>query len=310
MNLKNPILEIAVMLLITIISLAAYAFYFPKDSVIAPYIKTAPIKEFLTDTTTNILQVKDKNLVKQKIPPSDTGKNTSIQVAPPEHLMDSTPQKILMVGESMIEGLMFPFKKYGKFNGHTIIPKIWYGSRLLDWGANDTLKKIIDLVKPTYVIVSIGSNELFIRNIEEREPYVKNILAQLGNTKFIWVGPPNPKKDNGINDLIARNIGADRFFVSKYMHFLRKRDGVHPKADQCYKWADSISDWIMTQSRYPIKLKRPIYDSSGNMILPKDQNDTLKKALPTKPSYKSKRKNLNKKPKVITKNPAIIEPQS
>ena len=215
----------------------------------------------------------------------------------PPRVMDSTPQRILMVGESMIEGLMFPFRKYGKYNGHTVTAKIWYGSRLLDWGAKDTLKKLIAIYKPTYVIVSIGSNELFIRNIDEREPFVKNIVSQLGNTKFIWVGPPNPKKDNGINDLIMRNVGEDRFFVSKYMHFLRKRDGVHPKAEQCYKWADSISDWIMAKSRYPILLKRP-YDSAGKMLPPivrgsdttkQSITDTLKKNV-TATSPKKRRK--------------------
>ena len=293
MKLRNPILEVALMLILTLTVLTIQSFSEANFSILSLDIKKAPIKQFLTEEIKTPAKTPD-SITAGKIAAKDSSHKKFIE---PPRVMDSTPQRILMVGESMIEGLMFPFRKYGKYNGHTITAKIWYGSRLLDWGAKDTLKKLIAIYKPTFIIVSIGSNELFIRNIDEREPFVKNIVAQLGNSKFIWVGPPNPKKDNGINDLIMRNVGKDRFFVSKYMHFLRKRDGVHPKAEQCYKWADSISDWIMAKSRYPILLKRP-YDSTGKMLPPMVRNsdttghnatDTLKKSIAVKPHVRKRK---------------------
>ena len=70
--------------------------------------------------------------------------------------------------------------------------------------------------KPTYVFLVLGANELFVRDIiKKRTKYVKNILQQLDTVKFVWVGPPNWKDDTGINTMILRNVGSDRYFPSK-----------------------------------------------------------------------------------------------
>ena len=301
MRPRNPVFEISLVLIFSLLILTLHSFSGKELSVLNVAVKRPQIKEFLIKEAEPEC-IKEPVPANGKIAPKDSH---DIKLpAALAHVFDSTPQNILMVGESMIEGLMFPFRKYAKFNGHTVTAKIWYGSRLLDWGGSDTLKKLIDLYKPTFIIVSIGSNELFIRNIDEREPFVKKIVEQLGNHKFIWVGPPNPKKDNGINDLIMRNVGEDRFFVSKYMHFTRKRDGVHPKADQCYRWADSISDWIVTKSRYPILLKKPVLDTKGNVVMPVQPGDTLKKpVVAIKPRRKFKASAAIKHAAVHIKNP-------
>jgi hypothetical protein len=265
----------ALALLLVLGILIVYSYSDKGITLFGMVLKKPAVKEFLTNN-----DHKSKQILQADTGATAHGKllhNKAVTAKAITGIIDSSPQRILMVGESMIEGLMFPFMKYAKFNHHTLKAKIWYGSRLLDWGGSDTLKKLVQEFNPTFTIISIGSNELFVRNIEERDPYVKKIVEQMGDRKFIWVGPPNPKKDNGINDLIMQNTGADRFFVSKYMHFERRRDGVHPKPQQCYRWADSISEWIMTKSRYPILLKKAVLDSQGNVVLPELKGDSGRK---------------------------------
>ena len=57
-------------------------------------------------------------------------------------------------------------------------------------------------VKPTYVVICLCSNELFVRDLDQREEYIKTIISKIGNVPFVWISPPNWKDDTGIH--IAR----------------------------------------------------------------------------------------------------------
>jgi hypothetical protein len=252
LRLKNPILEFAIVLLLTLSVMAAFSLSSSNFKIWNTDVKKPGIKEFLFDKPPVAPPV-----AVQKAPGTP---KTAIK----PRIIDTTPQRILMVGESMIEGLMFPFMHYAKYNGDILKAKIWYGSRILDWGRSDTLKHMIDSFKPTFIIISVASNELFIKNIDSREPEMQHIAEQLKGYNYVWIGPPNPKKDNGINALIQRNLEEGRFFMSKYMHFDRRRDGVHPVPESSRKWADSIAVWIMEKSKQPIRLLKEGSDSTLN----------------------------------------------
>ncbi|MCP4443352.1 MAG: SGNH/GDSL hydrolase family protein [Aureispira sp.] len=165
---------------------------------------------------------------------------------------DSSSHYILLTGDSMSEGLMFAFKKYAKFNGHKLKTRIWYSSSTKAWSKSDTLASFIKRYRPTFIIFTLGSNELFKRNISEREKYIKDIIHEADTTgiPFVWIGPPNWKDDTGINDLIVKNVSKDRFFESKNLKFKRKSDGAHPTKKASAIWADTISSWLTQTSRY------------------------------------------------------------
>lgn len=178
--------------------------------------------------------------------------------APPRHVSDTAPQRILMIGESMIEGIFLRFKHdYEKYNGHLIKAQIWYGSSTRDWAKNDSLRKVIRWFKPTLVFVSIGGNELSVRDLDRREEAILNILDQLKGTRFIWVGPPNWKKDSGIGELLEKHIPADQYFLSRNLQYKRRKDGAHPRPESCNMWADTLAKWVMAKSAYPIRLNLP-----------------------------------------------------
>jgi lysophospholipase L1-like esterase len=99
---------------------------------------------------------------------------------------------------------------------------------------------------------------LFIRNIiEDRSGFVKEILKQAGDTKFIWIGPPNWKKDTGINEMLRNEVGEKRFFSSENLKLARANDGAHPTFSAARVWADSIVHWIQHESKYRFKLEKP-----------------------------------------------------
>ncbi len=171
--------------------------------------------------------------------------------------IDTSSHTILLTGDSMCEELMFRFRDYAAYNKHELKTVIWYSSSTLWWSESDSLQKLIKKYEPDYVFFTTGSNELFIRNIQEREKYIQDIVRQAGNSKFIWIGPPNWAKDTGINDLIIKNVGKDRFFESRHLTFERKGDGAHPTRRSSAVWADTIASWVMQKSRNKILLKKP-----------------------------------------------------
>ena len=74
--------------------------------------------------------------------------------------------------------------------------------------------------KPDFVFICLGGNELFIKDIKKkRTKYVQKMVADIGSTPFVWIGPPNWKEDTGINDMIHSVVGDERFFLSKAFAF-------------------------------------------------------------------------------------------
>ena len=172
--------------------------------------------------------------------------------------VDSTSQKFLFIGDSMLEYLRIRLNDYAKKNGHTVQTVIWYSSSSLWYGTCDTLKHFIDKYEPTYVVVSLGANELFIKDIKtNRDTMVQHIINQIGDRKYLWVGPPNWKDDTGINELIVEKAGKGHYFESKKLKMDRKKDGAHPVQASAFVWADSIAKFMMTGCDDKILMVRP-----------------------------------------------------
>ncbi len=172
--------------------------------------------------------------------------------------MDTTPKSILFIGDSMLEGLSPRMAAYAKANGHKLNSVIWYSSTSETWGSCDTLKYFIRKFHPDFVMVSLGANELFVRNITtKRKKYVANILSQIGTIPHIWIGPPNWKEDTGINELVAQASTPGTFFLTNGMKFDRAKDGAHPTRSSAIVWMDSVVRWNNMHGAHPIKLEIP-----------------------------------------------------
>ena len=170
---------------------------------------------------------------------------------------DTMPPKVLLLGDSMIEGLAKPFGEYAKHNGFTLTAAIWYGSTTQTWAECDTLDSLMDKIRPQAVAVSLGGNELFIRHPERRAECIDRIMGKIGGTPFIWIGPPNWQKDTGINRVIRSCTGEYRFFDSSDMKLQRSDDGKHPTRYAARIWMDSIASWMRTRHDLTLRMDKP-----------------------------------------------------
>lgn len=187
----------------------------------------------------------------------------TLRIEEPKFIVDTLPQRILFVGDSMLESLSPRVAAYAKHNGHVLNTVIWYGSTTKSWGTSQKMAEYIAQYNPTFIIVSLGGNEMFVRDIKKRhlEP-LKNILSQIGNIPYQWIAPPNWKPDTGINELLAENIPADRLFVSKDLKIARTSDKIHPTRIAACGWFDIIAEWMAENQSYRIKLEKPDYQTA------------------------------------------------
>ena len=172
--------------------------------------------------------------------------------------MDTTAKKILFFGDSMLEGLAERLATYCHKNGHTLVEVIWYSSSTKCWAQSSRLVELINKYHPDYIFVCLGANELYVPDIKNtRKPYLKKILAEIGDIPYLWIGPPNWDKDTGINDLLAENLKKGCFYYSANDRFTRSRDGAHPTRSSAHLWMDRVVKWLGEKGAHPIRLDKP-----------------------------------------------------
>ncbi|MCR5454596.1 MAG: hypothetical protein K6F33_06385 [Bacteroidales bacterium] len=177
-----------------------------------------------------------------------------------EHIpLDTSKQRILLIGDSMAYSLMFRAKNYCNFNGHDLFVVSYVAATSQTFAQCDTLEYYVNKFRPTYIIFVIGANEMFAYDGPQRGKYFDKIIPQTHGIKTVWIGPPNWKEDTGINDAMMDKFGHKQFFLSKNLHFTRVvGDVAHPDRKSGTMWMDSISSWIMRQSYFPIRMERPV----------------------------------------------------
>lgn len=249
--MKRNYLSLWLLLTVTFAAIAAYSFLEPVN-LGGLEIRSSGIADRLTKEP-------EADVAGEKEAPKEESKTP----AP----LDTASQNILIIGDSMLEGLNPRLAAYAEHNGHTLNSVIWYSSTSEYWGACDTLGVYLRRFKPTFIFISLGGNELFVRDIaQKRDKYVKSLLRQIGDIPYLWIGPPNWKPDTGINDLIQANVPEGRFFLSNGMHFDRAADGAHPTHASAALWLDSIARWMPANAEHPIKMDMP---PSGMKARPK-----------------------------------------
>lgn len=199
------------------------------------------------------------------IAPSDTIPQDSLptpqEEAPKEikvHKPDLSKYRIMIFGDSMLEWLAKRLCDYSLENGYDLSSIIWYSSSTKLWATTDTLQYFLDRIQPDYVMLCLGGNELFVRDLAKREKYIATIVERIGNRPFLWIGPPNWKKDTGINDLILKQVGEGRFFDSRGLELDRAEDNMHPTRSAAALWMDTIASWLNSSlAKHPLKMERP-----------------------------------------------------
>lgn len=180
--------------------------------------------------------------------------------------IDTTHQRILFVGDSMVEGLGLRMAQYAEANGHELTYVTWYSSTTYAW-CSDTLRYYIKEADPTFIMITIGGNEQSSKNTTASDKNIKGILDIIGDIPFVWICTPEWEKDAPFNFIPERLCGKKRFFDSRKLTYERQKDHRHPTFAASKIWMDSIAVWMQSQeTAHPIQMKVPADSIKGKCV--------------------------------------------
>lgn len=171
---------------------------------------------------------------------------------------DTTHHRILLIGDSEAEGLVYPLNDYCIANNHKLVGCVkWYSATVFNFAKSDTIVKIVRKFNPTYVMVVVGLNEIYARDLKDREKAAKLLVKKLQGRPYCWIGPANWVEDFGINNVFARSADPGTFYLTKKLTLPRAGDGRHPNVAGYYKWMDSVGAWLNQSARWKLKMVPP-----------------------------------------------------
>lgn len=172
----------------------------------------------------------------------------------PEPFTKTSDITLMLIGDSMGQGVGWILGPYAQQRGYQFINLAAQNSSIIAWGGGTRLADEIAYYVPDFVIICLGSNDLFGTDMASYQYLIQNMIVQAGDTRFVWIGPPNWKEDNGLTDLLASELGKGRYFSSKELYLPRISDGIHPTLEGYRTWTDAFTEWIENESmhRFPI----------------------------------------------------------
>jgi hypothetical protein len=156
-------------------------------------------------------------------------------------------KSVLLVGDSMAEGLRPSLQQRVEAAGGRFFGEAWQSSTIIGWQGSGRLREMIERYRPDIVFISLGSNELEARRPEDRAPLVKQMVAELGQRPAYWIGPPSWREDRGLLRVIAENFQPGHFYNASNLQVPRQRDGKHPTSEGFAEWTQLIWAWYEKQ---------------------------------------------------------------
>ena len=177
--------------------------------------------------------------------------------AAPTQAAKPVAEKILFIGDSMTGWMAERLNAYGDENGFEVATVVWDGSTLPKWGGSESLRQIIEEQKPDAIMVSLGMNDMFETNPEDRfGDDLSAIINSFGSTPFLWVGPPTwPGHQQGekFNSWLEERLGPGNFYRSDSLTLPRQSNSnPHPTRGGIEKWMDLVVEWIPDNANFSL----------------------------------------------------------
>ena len=246
--MKKPSPVFALWILITVTLVIFIGVSFSKDMKIGNYtLSKAYFPEILLAKSESSLGSESSIEEELQVEALDT------VAIPVETLVepDTTVHNVLVFGDSMTHHLAMSISKYGTKNHYKVTGVTWESSSIPGWKNSDKIQKYLEMVKPDFVFISLGSNEMGIKHFERRIPDIEAIATEMGDIPYVWVGPPLWTEDKGLYPVLEKALPKGKVFKIENLAIERGPDHVHPTKRGADVWADTLMRWIK-KSDHPI----------------------------------------------------------
>ena len=151
---------------------------------------------------------------------------------------------VLHVGDSMVGGswgLTKALETKFTAEGAKFIRDYKVSESIVSYDHSPKLKDLIAKHKPDIVILTLGTNDVFVPYPAAMAGNIQNIVKRIGGRECYWMGPPTWKPDTtGIVTVIKDNVAPCKFYDSSSLKLQRGGDGIHPTDRGGADWAASF----------------------------------------------------------------------
>lgn len=159
------------------------------------------------------------------------------------------PGSILLIGDSLAQGLAAPLGALAKANGFRFQGAGIQSTRIDQWATAGALPAALTSSRPGLVLISLGTNDMRAGDPEPRRADVRTLIERIrgAGAEPAWIAPPTmPFADPGIRAMLAGELAAAgvRLYPSEQLQIPRGPDKIHPTPAGFHQWADAIGAWI------------------------------------------------------------------
>lgn len=150
---------------------------------------------------------------------------------------------ILHVGDSMVGGnwgLTRALEQKFTAEGAKFVRDYKVSESIISYDKSPKLKELLAKHKPDIVILTLGTNDVFVPYPASMAANVQSIVKRIGNRECYWMGPPTWKPDTGIVQVIKDNASPCKFFDGTHLKLERGHDGIHPTDKGGQEWATNF----------------------------------------------------------------------
>lgn len=150
---------------------------------------------------------------------------------------------VLHVGDSMVGGSLGLTKALeARFTaeGSKFVRDYKVSESIVSYDKSSKLKELLAKHNPDIVIITLGTNDVFVPYPAAMAGNVKNIASRVGTRECYWLGPPTWKPDTGIVQVLKDNVAPCRFYDASNLKLQRAGDGIHPTDRGGADWATSF----------------------------------------------------------------------
>lgn len=189
------------------------------------------IREDLESKPQKIVQVSQKN--------RDEANET--QLISSAEKTKKIKDKILVIGDSMAQGLEPHFKKLSLENNISIITRFKIGSSSFYWSGDENLTQEIEKFHPDVVLIVLGANEWIASSNPKLKRAIKKLTSNIAltNTEYVWIGPPiNEAKE--YYQMLRDTTNPKFVYDYTELNVTRAKDKIHPNSKGFSQWSKMI----------------------------------------------------------------------
>lgn len=158
---------------------------------------------------------------------------------------------VLHIGDSMAGALGIALNEELKKAGVKGVLRFKTASFIPTWAWSKDLPVLLANHKPDLVLITLGANEVAIKDPEIRAKTIQKLVKALDGRPCVWIAPPLWAGDTGLLPVIRRNAAPCRYMDTNAIvkDMPRLSDKIHPTMPARKEWARTVVDWLARERK-------------------------------------------------------------